>query len=732
MHRDPFNLLMIIAKTNPELTLAEHTEDVLSEAGCILARLRYGSKYKRLTGHDLRDRLLEAARYHDLGKAHPRWQRHAKAGTLINVGLRHELASLVWLDHRGTQVHDTARVAIAAHHNKLSRRHRHRWNGEAYSWNHLGKSEVSFETLWDEMGNREKNALLTTDVEELIRTRYEYDVVRSLLQLADRRASQIEDPGSPDPLPLRPFRYQFPHRDSNGAPTYRSVQRAVLDHADKPLLTLRSETGSGKTAAALLWAQEQVRAGRARRTIIALPTRFTSSSLASDVEGEVDTGLYHSSAWQQVRDDPRAGEKLRMARQFLYPLTVTTIDQVLTCLTGRREEHHLRFANLAHSCLIIDECDFYDEVVQANIERLMTVLRVLEVPVLVMSATLPTEHLNVYSPRIEKEGEEVTVDSSLVDTTQAGSSFRVASIDPVEDPATLPAVLTEVVKSSQRLIIYANTVARAVAYYDAVRSLRKDVVLYHSRFTEPHKAEKEEAVRRMLGPGGEGGVAIMTQIGEMSLNISAQVMISELCPIDRLAQRAGRLGRFTGAEGDLYLVIPRRDGSLYPAPYGSFAPNDGWMPASALVETRDMIHEGQKLTKADLRELTNDVYDVPLQYTDVARANADRLIDDLKHQWLIVPDAQMGPDDTEAPSWSSRLIGPQIEVFVNSDPLQEVSFTYMGLEDLRMQHAVTLPHYRLHTEPERFQWVEVLVEDEVEPVLVLSDPSEYTRERGLT
>ena len=724
---------MIIAKTTPELTLGEHTEDVLSEAECVLARLRYDAKYEQLTGANLRNRLLTAARYHDLGKAHPRWQRHVRNGTLIKPHKTCQFMTQPYLDQEGVSVEDPVRVAIAAHHNKLSYRHRHRWDGEAYAWTHLSKPGASFEALWREMSDREKNLLLSADFEALVRTRYEYDVVRGLLQLADRRASQIEDLTSPDPLPLRPFRYQFPYRKPDGSPRYRPVQEAVVERADWPLLILRSETGSGKTAAALLWAREQVRAGRARRAIIALPTRFTSSSLASDVGEHVDTGLYHSSAWQKLRDDARAGEKLRMARQFLYPCTVTTIDQVLTCLTGRREEHHLRFANLAHSCLIIDECDFYDEVVQANIERLMAVLRVLEVPVLVMSATLPNEHLNVYAPRAEENGaaSDGTNAPELVDTTRTGSRIRIASINEVEDPAKLPEPLSQVIQSNERVIIYANTVARAVAYYDAARVLRDDVVLYHSRFTEPHKAAKEEQVRSMLGAEGSGGVAIMTQIGEMSLNISAMVMISEGCPVDRLAQRTGRLGRFVHADADLHLIIPVREGTLYPAPYGTFSPQNGWTPVGALVETLGRLSEGQLLSKADLTDLTNEVYDEPIQYGEVARGNADQLVSDLRNQWLIVPDAQMGPDDTEAPLWSSRLIGPQIEVFVTPEPLGDSPFTYRSFDDAQMRYTVALPHYRLKSERDRFRWVEIQVEDEAEQVLVLAAPNEYTSERGL-
>jgi CRISPR-associated endonuclease/helicase Cas3 len=393
----------------------------------------------------------------------------------------------------------------------------------------------------------------------------------------------MEAPDAPDPLPLRPFRYHFPYDD------LRPVQEAVLNHAAEPTLALRSETGSGKTAAALLWAREQVRSQRARRAIIALPTRFTASSLVADTEEDVTSGLYHSSAWQKLEGEGRLFEKLAMARQFLYPLSVTTIDQVLTCLTGRREEDHLRFANLAHSALIIDECDFYDDVVQANIEYMMEVLRELEVPVLVMSATLPDAHLGVYFPDQDETPEPV-------DTTTADTTVDVATVHDVGE-VEAATELRDAIADEPRLILYANTVARAAAYYRLLRDLQSDVVLYHSRFTEPHKAEKEAQIRSMLGEGGSGGVAIMTQIGEMSLNISAPVMVSELCPIDRLAQRTGRLSRFSDGDGILHLVRPIWDGELYPAPYGTLVPREGWTPSDALLDTDDQLEAGMELTR---------------------------------------------------------------------------------------------------------------------------------------
>jgi CRISPR-associated endonuclease/helicase Cas3 len=715
-----------LAKTDPPLTLQEHTEDVVAEAECILARLRYHVKYHRLTGEHLRERLLQAAVHHDRGKAHDRWQQCAHEDRLREVGLRHELASLRCLDQKNIVLDEPSRVAIGAHHNKLS------WADEE-RWTTGGPDYDDHTTYWQEMREHQRDGRQKghDDLSDLVRRRYEYDVVRALLQLADRRASQIETPDAPDPLPLRPFRYHFPYVDENGTPQYRPVQEAALEHADEPVLALRSETGSGKTAAALLWAREQVRNQRARRAIIALPTRFTASSLAADTETDVTSGLYHSSAWHQMGGDDRLFERLAMARQFLYPLTVTTIDQVLACLTGRREEDHLRFANLAHSALIIDECDFYDDVVQANIETMMSVLRELEVPVLVMSATLPDEHLSVYFP--ERDDPPSPLDTTTADTTVEVASIRdVDGIDHDDQENGNADWLTEVARETPRLIVYANTVARAAEYYHLLAPYRDDLVLYHSRFTEPHKADKEQAIRSMLGDEGSDGVAVMTQIGEMSLNISAPVMVSELCPIDRLAQRTGRLSRFADTDGTLHLIRPLRDGDLYPAPYGTLPPGKGWRASNALLQTDEELQEGQRLTKVDLRERTNAVYDEPLTFSDQAARNQEALRQEFRQHWLIRPQATQDEDETDTARWQSRIIGPQVEVFVSEDDVQDQYEGYRDFQQATTQHVVSVPSYRYDQYSDRFVTQEVEVgTDNVEQVVVLTEPSPYDDETGL-
>lgn len=65
-------------------------------------------------------------------------------------------------------------------------------------------------------------------------------------------------------------------------------------------------------------------------------------------------------------------------------------------LTMTREDHHLISYNLANSCVVIDEADFYDDFTLANIQYLLKVLYEWKVPVLIMSASLPDSSLSLY------------------------------------------------------------------------------------------------------------------------------------------------------------------------------------------------------------------------------------------------------------------------------------------------------------------------------------------------
>src|SRR5690606_39091293 len=74
------------------------------------------------------------------------------------------------------------------------------------------------------------------------------------------------------------------------------------------------------------------------------------------------------------------------------------------------------------------------------------------------------------------------------------------------------------------------------------------LILFHARFGLADRLEKEELVLKHFGSDSttelrQGRLVIATQVVEQSLDVDFDLLISDLAPIDRLIQRAGRLRR---------------------------------------------------------------------------------------------------------------------------------------------------------------------------------------------
>ena len=81
---------------------------------------------------------------------------------------------------------------------------------------------------------------------------------------------------------------------------------------------------------------------------------------------------------------------------------------------------------------------------------------------------------------------------------------------------------------------------------DVVLAVAQGPALHHSRFAAEDWKLLDDAVERAIGKGDRlpGGVVMIgTQTLEQSLDIDADLLISDICPVDVLLQRIGRLHR---------------------------------------------------------------------------------------------------------------------------------------------------------------------------------------------
>src|SRR5262249_41116714 len=96
----------------------------------------------------------------------------------------------------------------------------------------------------------------------------------------------------------------------------------------------------------------------------------------------------------------------------------------------------------------------------------------------------------------------------------------------------------------KRLLWICNTVRRAQNVFQRLEDFGLNVRTYHSRFKyEDRRDRHREIVDTFASETRRSIVAVTTQVAEMSLDLDADVLITEISPIPALIQRLGRLNR---------------------------------------------------------------------------------------------------------------------------------------------------------------------------------------------
>lgn len=95
---------------------------------------------------------------------------------------------------------------------------------------------------------------------------------------------------------------------------------------------------------------------------------------------------------------------------------------------------------------------------------------------------------------------------------------------------------------SEPVLVIRNSIGRAVQLYDTLSKKCPETVLIHGLLSRRDRTKALSAARRMMD-GGLPGVVIATQVVEAGIEIGHRVLVSDLAPVESLAQRAGRLCR---------------------------------------------------------------------------------------------------------------------------------------------------------------------------------------------
>jgi len=357
-----------------------------------------------------------------------------------------------------------------------------------------------------------------------------------------------------------------------------AMQQQAMDAITGPgVYVIEAPMGLGKTEAALAVAYNLVCSGQARGIYFALPTQATSNRIhlrMNDFLTRVSpqTGssrLIHGNSWlmqvsQEINpastedgdpqtQDARAGRDwfVSAKRALLAPFGVGTVDQALLGVVAAKHFFVRHFA-LAGKVVIIDEVHSYEVYTGTLVDRLVTYLEGLGCTVIILSATLSGQRRAKFI-----EGPELTA-YPLISGRCEGRPIEAAT--PAPPPARTVAVefhqvdiamaqAVELAESGGAILWICDTVDSAQAQYRRFKETATNGLklgLLHSRFTFKRREQLEEEWMLRLGKQGDdrrGSILVSTQIVEQSVDLDADLIVSELAPTDMLLQRLGRLWR---------------------------------------------------------------------------------------------------------------------------------------------------------------------------------------------
>jgi CRISPR-associated endonuclease/helicase Cas3 len=385
-----------------------------------------------------------------------------------------------------------------------------------------------------------------------------------------------------------------------GFPPYEAQEKAAAASLGA-VAALEAETGSGKTEAALWRALALIARGEVDALYFAVPTRTAATQLHGRINRHL-ARVFGADAPRAVLAVPgylRAGDEdgQRLApftvlwpdtegndarwaaeapkRYLAARIAVGTIDQAL--MAGLQVKHaHLRAAALSRALLVVDEVHasdtFQTEILKTVIDNHVAAGG----RAMLLSATLGS------AARAALLGQEAPCLAQALDTPYPALSGSDAAPEAVKTggrrkeiaieaapliarPREIAARALRAARAGASVLVVRNTVADAVAVQQALEAEGAGDLLFrvggvptlhHGRFAAEDRRLLDTEIEAVFGkvdddqpPEDRRGrerrpiVAVGTTTLEMSLDLDADLLITDLAPMDVLLQRFGRLHR---------------------------------------------------------------------------------------------------------------------------------------------------------------------------------------------
>lgn len=351
----------------------------------------------------------------------------------------------------------------------------------------------------------------------------------------------------------------------------RDFQNDVAN--SESFLTLaQAGCGSGKSLAAYLWARHWCNQFAAKgrtnfRLFFCLPTTGTTTEHFKDyaLESGIDAkfvSLTHSrssvdlksmaeTAPQEEASESESDtakqaqaalnaerDKIESLALWSTPLVVTTSDTILGLMSNARRAVYSLPA-IVNSAVVFDEIHAFDDQMFGHL--LVFLKNFPRLPVLLMTASLPEERKLAI--------QQVRPDLNPIPGPPEFELLERYLIEDSKSDEEIWQAIEERLSKNEKVLWVRNRVNWANnSYADCLSRFRSrfpdcSINVYHSRFRYKDRSVRHRRVIDDFKTDSKAAILIATQVAEMSLDLSADLLITDIAPVPSLIQRMGRLNR---------------------------------------------------------------------------------------------------------------------------------------------------------------------------------------------
>ena len=243
-------------------------------------------------------------------------------------------------------------------------------------------------------------------------------------------------------------------------------------------------------------------------------------------------------------------------------------------------------------------------------------------------------------------------------------------------PAALAARAVAEHRVGTRTLVMVNTVDRAMEVHAQLAKLVPDaeVVLLHSRFRPADRSSNTAAA--LAEPGPDGTIVVATQVLEAGVDVTSDLLITEVAPWPSIVQRAGRCNR-DGRAADARLLWTVPGGAKAYLPYEA---SDLDSTAAHLTALEGRAMTGRELAEQEVAVTPQihpvlrrrDLVDLFDTTPDLAGDDIDvsPFIRDADDRTVSVAWRQFDTDDMPAVDRSELCQAPiaEVKTMLRSDP----------------------------------------------------------------